>query len=262
MTQQAVERADRRASRQRRRLLVDDLVEDLDRGAAVEGRPPCQHLVEHNGGGEEIGSRVGRLAAELLGRAVERCADQHPWHREPRRGAILGRAVRHAEIEQLGAVRREEDVRGLQIAMDDAVAVQGVQSREHAQRDRQSVSRRQRRLRQPLRQRLPLQQLHGQEELPVLLAQLVELTDGRMIDACRHTRLALEPLPRLGIGGIRPQRLDRDGTFEAVVVGRIDHAHASLAEYARNPVASDRGAHGLLTVAARLPGGLPLPCAW
>ena len=49
---------------------------------------------------------------------------------------------------------------------------------------------------QALGQRLALQQLHGDEQLAAVLADLVELADVRMVDAGRGPGLAPEALAR------------------------------------------------------------------
>ena len=51
---------------------------------------------------------------------------------------------RQAEVEQLHAVRREEHVRRLEVAMDDAAGVQRRQRREHAEADRHRLGHAQR----------------------------------------------------------------------------------------------------------------------
>ena len=77
-----------RRSHQRRRMLVHDRVQDVDRRGAAERRAPAQHLVEHEAGGEEVGAGVDLLAAHLLRRHVARRPHHHAGHgqRRSRRG--------------------------------------------------------------------------------------------------------------------------------------------------------------------------------
>jgi hypothetical protein len=55
---------------------------------------------------------------------------------------------------------------------------------------------------QPLAERLALEQLHGDEQLAVLLADVVELADVRVVDAGSRPRLALEA-PARGVVAAR-----------------------------------------------------------
>ncbi len=57
----------------------------------------------------------------------------------------------------------------------------------------------QRALLQPLRQRVALQVLHDQEVDPVLGADVIERADVRVVQAGDGLRLALEPLPQIGV---------------------------------------------------------------
>ena len=62
--------------------------------------------------------------------------------------------------------------------------------------DRDRLGHAERPVAQPLGERLALEQLHGDEELAVVLADLVDLADVRMVDAGRRARLAPEALAR------------------------------------------------------------------
>ena len=63
--------------------------------------------------------------------------------------------------------------------------------------ERQHLGRRQRTPFQPVGQRLALHVLHDQVVEAVLVADVVEHADVRMVEARDRTRLALEPRPRL-----------------------------------------------------------------
>ncbi len=162
-------------------------------------------------------------------------------------------------------MRGQEDVGGIEIAVDDPVAVERVESREDGQRDRQGVGGRKRAAGQALGQRLPLQQLHGEEQLVPLLAKLVQLADGRMVDPRGRARLALQAFARRGVRRLRPQRLDRDRAVEPLVVRRVDDTHAPFTQDAGDPVTADRRAPGGLrhgrSVLCRRAGFQPVPHA-
>ena len=90
-------------------------------GLAPEGRAAAEALEGDRAEGPEIGPRVDRLRASRLLRAhVE--GRPHEGTRL-RRGGLHRFDLRNAEIEDFGdflvVVLHEEDVRGLQIAVDD-----------------------------------------------------------------------------------------------------------------------------------------------
>ena len=119
-------------------------MQHLDDVAAGECRPAREHLEEDRAGREQIGARVDRLARDLLGRHVARRAHHLPGARElggrARATSRRARAGRQAEVEQLHAVRREEDVRRLEVAVDDAARVQRGERGQHAERRSARVS--------------------------------------------------------------------------------------------------------------------------
>ena len=51
-----------------------------------------------------------------------------------------------------------------------------------------------------------------------------------MFELALDARLAYEPRDRDGVAGAAPQALDRDAAPDALVVGRYDLAHATLAQ--------------------------------
>ena len=108
-------------------------------------------------------------------------------------------------------MRCQKDVRRLEVAMDDAA---GVERRERASMSSAIGSAwidAQRAALQPLGERLALEQLHRDEELAVVFADLVDLADVRMVDAGRGARFAPEALARRLVAG------DRGIIFSATV---------------------------------------------
>ena len=103
---------------------------------ARERQRAGRHLVEHDAEREQVGARVELPAARLLGRHVRHRAQRRPRHRHSlaMRGLVRRRRLgpldqlRQAEVEHLGlAARRHEDVRRLDVAVDDALGVRGVE---------------------------------------------------------------------------------------------------------------------------------------
>ena len=144
-----------------------------------------------------------------------------------------GHGLGQAEVENLRSALGEEDVRGLDVAVEDALGVGGVEGINECERDVDDGRDIQRSARQPLLERLALEQLHRDERW--LCADVVNRADIRMIQRRGRAALALEPLDGLGIGlESIGQCLDCDDAVEPCVLGSIDLAH---------PARSERGHH-------------------
>jgi hypothetical protein len=240
-------------------------VQDLDGALAGERRPSGQHLEQDRPDREEVAAEVEALAAHLLGRHVPRRPHQHPRARDVVRDGERLREVgvhrpRQAEVEELHAVHGQENVRGLEVAVHDPARVQRLQGREDAEADGQGLGDAQRPALEALGERLPLQQLHGDEHLPAVLADLVDLADVRVVDRGRGPGLAPEPGPRRLVARER-HRLHGDRAPEHLVVREVDDPHPALAELAGDGVVRDAAgvplaSGGLGRRRARRSGGL------
>ena len=79
--------------------------------------------------------------------------------------------------------------------------------------------------------RPPFEQLHHDERLAVVFAELVNGTDVRVLQRRRQAGLALESGQPLGRRDrLGAQQLDRDLAAKLEVLGAIDDSHAALAE--------------------------------
>src|SRR5688572_21371512 len=136
-------------------------------------------------------------------------------------------------------MRGEKDVRRLQIAVDQAVGVQRLESRERGYRDRDRFVERDRPVFEPRRQRLALEQLHGDVELSVLGSDVVELADVRVVYPGPRPRFAAQPLGRGRVRFVGANGLQRDRALEPVIPRRIDDAHAALPQRAGDFVWTD-----------------------
>jgi hypothetical protein len=158
---------------QRRRLVLLDGGQRFRHGVCRERAAPGQHLVQHAAEREEVGPRVGGVASRLLGRAVAGRAQQH--------ARALPRPFRDPEVEQLDlAVRGQEHVLGLEVAMDDTLGVGRAQPARDRGRDADGLGRGRRALRQACAQRLSLQQLGDDEGHAAGTAHVVQREDVRM----------------------------------------------------------------------------------
>jgi hypothetical protein len=234
-----IEGRNRGRAGQHRRLLVHDRMKDVDRRRARERRTPGERLEENRAEREHVGPAVGRVAGDLLGRHVVRCADDDARERE---AGLAGRVeadrfARQAEVEQLHAARREKDVRRFQVPVHEAGGVEGAERLENRQGDRRRFGDRHRAAKQASGQRLALEELHRDEQLPVGLADFVQPADVRVGQLCRGAGFPQQALAGERIGG--PHHLDRDRTIEPIIVRRVHDAHASLAERSEHAVAAD-----------------------
>ena len=247
--QMRVERA------RRHRRLVQNPVEDDGRRRAGERLPAGRHLVEHDAERKQIGARVELLAARLFRRHVGDGArsscrgsvEVARRHRRPcdiaRRRLRLRRQLGEAEVEHLRlAARGDEDVGRLDVAVDDAVA----RARRRARRRsaiaeiEQLVERQRPAADAGASSVLAVEQLHDDERLALVLADVVDRADVRMVQRRGGARLALEALERLRVARqLARQELERDLAAEARVLGAVDDTHAAAAEPVEDAVVGE-----------------------
>ena len=80
-------------------------------------------------------------------------------------------------------------------------------------------------------QRGAFQQLHGDEVLVALAADVVDRADVRMVEGGSGPRFALETLQRLRVAGdLRRQELEGHKAAQARVLRLVDDAHAAAAQ--------------------------------
>ena len=151
--------------------------------------------------------------------------------------------LRQSEVEQLRARLREHDVAGLQIPVDDARAVRLVERRRDLDRRLERLVDRERALRQPIRQRLAFEILHDEERGAVLLADVVQRADVRMIELRDRAGFAIEALAELRVGGEGVgENLDRDRAIEPRVAGFVHLAHPAGADERQDLVRAEASA--------------------
>jgi hypothetical protein len=93
----------------------------------------------------------------------------------------------------------------------------------------------------PLRQGLPLQQLHNDEVPAFVLLDRVNGADVGVIEGGSGARLALEALERLAVlGHFRGKKLQGHAAAELRILGFVHHTHAARAQLAENLVMQER----------------------
>jgi hypothetical protein len=222
---------------------------------ALEGAHAVEGFPQRHGEGELVAACVRRGATELLGRHVGRRAH----HRAPLRQVQLQQAVpldgagvrsRHVGPELRGSVVRtrqaevrhpdaailaHQDVGGLEDAVDEPRGVRGGQSPARGQIGGEQLPPAPRLLPLPLQQRLAVHQLHGHEDLGVVLVHVVDGHHVGMGQPGHGLRLAQQPGPARGHLGAsvwisRRQQLQRHLPVQHRVVRGVHHPHAALAQ--------------------------------
>ena len=140
-------------------------------------------------------------------------------------------ALRQTEIEELGAVPRDHDVAWLQITMNDTCFVRPAQRIGDVGAVPQHLISRQWSFRQNVRKRLTLDELHHEVVNSVLVTDIVNRADVRMIETRDRSGLALETSSHLRARSeIARQDLDCDAAVEARIACAEYFAHAAGAD--------------------------------
>ena len=218
----------------RLRLLLDDRGEGLDGARLVERLLSRQELVEDETEAELVGAEVHRAASRLLRGHVARGADDDPRRRlrqglrEVARGGGAER-LGEAEVEDLhGAVARDHEVLGLQVAVNQARLVRRREPLRHLAQQLEGLPDGKEAARGDMPERLALDELHGEERLAPRLADLEDRDDVPMVQGRRRAGLADEAPKVLGVGEeVGPEHLDRDLAPEPLVAGPVDLSHAA-----------------------------------
>src|SRR5436309_722036 len=136
------------------------------------------------------------------------------------------------KVENLGlAALRDEDIGGLDIAVNDSFRVRSVQRVRNLNGEVEERLGFERLPCGPVLERLALQQLHGDKRLAFVLIDVVDGADVRMVE--RGSSLRLSPEAFQGLMILRQgfwQELQCDEAMELGVFGLVDHAHAAATE--------------------------------
>jgi hypothetical protein len=157
--------------------------------------------------------------------------------RSHRQGARFG----YAKVQNLGAAARgHEDVRRLDIAMDDACGVGGIQRVRDVVRDAHPRRIRQAAGRDQAVERGPLEVLHRDERTAIFFTNVIDRADAGMIQCRGCLGFAVEAIARNWIArDVIGEQLERDKPVQAAVFGLVDHAHAAFAQQFKKPIVRD-----------------------
>ena len=146
--------------------------------------------------------------------------------------------ARDAEVGDERVVPAEEDVLGLDVAVDHPVAVRVLERVGRLAGDAERVLERELFLaREPVAEAFAFDEGHGEPELAGRLARVEHREDVRMLEPGGELDLAQEPLGAQRRGELGVQHLERDGAVVPQVVREVDRGHAAAAELALELVA-------------------------
>ena len=219
------------------RCLREDTGDDRLHRRAGERCLAHQHLVGHRGKRIHVASRVDRaLAHGLLGAHVLRRAETQAGLRHALTAGSL-HGERDAEVGHQRVSALQQDVLGLDVAVDHAESVRMLQRVGHLARDQQCLVHSELAIPlEPRAQRLARHQRHHVVEQPVDLARVQQRQDVRVLEPCGGANLGQEPLAAERRTEVGVQHLDRDVTLVTQVVGEVDRGHAALAEFTAHAV--------------------------
>jgi len=124
--------------------------------------------------------------------------------------------------------------------MDDAAAVERLECRQDIEHDREGGGERHGAAAQACRERLAFEQLHDDEQLAGVLADLVDATDARVGEIRGQPCFTEEAFAdRVVVDELAANHLDRDPPIERGIDGRVDQPHASFTEPGGNAEAAD-----------------------
>ena len=153
----------------------------------------------------------------------------------------MRRDFREAEVEDLRvSAPGDKNVGRLDIAMDDAAGVRRIERVGDLDAEREQFLHRHGLAADFLLQRHAVEELHGDEGLAVVLADVVDGADIRMIEGGGGLGLAQETGPRLGV--LRDtigQQLQSHKAVQTRVLGFVNDAHAATAEPLDDAVVRD-----------------------
>ena len=198
-------------------------------GDAADAR---RHFREHKSESEEIGTRVQRLTRSLFRSHVSGSADDHAVAGQWLLPSDVARQLGQPEIKDLRVLCPcEEQIARLDVAVNDACRVGGLQTIDDFQRQRNEVPLIERAALQTLPQRFAFQILHDDERSTVVVAEVVDGADVRVAEGGRGP--CLTPESDQGVGRVRgraAQELHRDEAIQAGIDGFIDDAHATVGD--------------------------------
>src|ERR1022692_1022103 len=145
------------------------------------------------------------------------------------------------EIEDLGMTAyRDENVGGLNVAMNDPLGMGRVQSISDVDGDVEELLDVDWPIVDQVLESPSFEKLHYEECPTVLFADVIDDADVGMVQRGGGTRLAAKPFESLGIAfDILREELECDQAAKADVLGLIHHAHSAAADFLDDTIVRD-----------------------
>jgi hypothetical protein len=224
----------------RGRITHEPRAADHEGIVVAEGRRARQQLVEDGADAVDVGAGAAGSAQDLLRRDIARRADRRRSPRQPearRRGH-----VREAEVDEADrAVGTQDDVRGLDVVVNDAAAVDVIERGAHAAADGQRLGLGQSFMRvKVLRERSPRHVLGDDVGATLVGRERHEAEHEGVIEPATDLLLALEERPGPDAAREQGQRyLDRDDLASPREILRLeDRRHAPASQLLGEPEAA------------------------
>ncbi len=214
----------------RHRLLVEDLVVDLDRAVAMERQLACRRLVEQYAERELVRLRADlrAVALDLLRGHVERRAQDRAVTCQQR---VLVQVAGQAKIGDLGhALAVEDDVGRLDVTVQDPLVVRIGQALADLQHQLETLLERSLAKVEDLFERAALDQLHREEVNPLLLSDLQNRDDVGVTQPGQGLGFALESRHLGPVRLRRVQHLERHDSVQSLLTRSVDDAHSAAAD--------------------------------
>jgi len=246
--------------------VVNVFEDNLNGGAAVEGRVAGEALIHDNAEGIQVAARVGLAALALLRGHIGGGADEHAGLRNVMaevEGTVVGEGFDEAKVEDFHQVRvavgvQQHNVGGLQVPMDDTHAMGLAQGAGDLLGNVEDSGPREGTLSgEDLGEGAALEKLKGNIEGAVGGGAIVNDGDGvGVVQFGRHGGFSKEALAQRvidagAVGGV--QNFEGDGAVEAYLDGAVNAAHAADSDEVHNPKTSIQGdAHIGVHIGVRL----------
>ena len=204
----------------------------------------AEHLVKHDAQAVDVGAAVDPVccAGDLLRRHVRRRAGD-----DAEFGTVRPRLVEaEPEVhEDRAAVRREDDVRRLDVAVEDEPGVGVGQGIGQSRRDLGRLRPGRAVIPQPPAEVGAVEEFRDDVDLSPVQADVVDRHDAGVAQPCEPAGLLEEPL-RLGLRhlGAAAEDLDGDGPIELRVVTKVHRAEAAGPQDVPHLVAAEGGRKG------------------
>ena len=149
--------------------------------------------------------------------------------------------LREPEVQNFGVTAPgHENIRRLDVAMNDALGVSRVEGVGNLDPKREQSVHSIGAIADDVLQRGSVEVLHDDERLAVLLADVVDRADIRMIERRRSLGFAAKPFERLPIlSDVFREKFQRDKAVEARVLRFVNNTHAAAAQLLDDAVMRD-----------------------